>query len=186
MTYHHHHTAQHQPSQKKKEKKKERGKHSPLKERKKGRRKKSSGIKQFMPLAWNKTPHNLAQIGFDARLALIDGIVEDEVVEHVEAAQDAGHFEQLLLLLLWLFGIRGCEGDSFGECNKDGFVEVVVHGRADFLLPIACRASPSPGPSTPRSWPRSRGVASVVGSIHGGCDGATMGGVSVRGERKLW
>ena len=92
-----------------------------------GKKKKKFGIKQFVLffLCWNKlSSYNLAHLSLDTGLALVDGILEYEVVKHVKAAQDAGYFGLVLVLVLvllggglLLLGVRGRGGAGvwFGE-----------------------------------------------------------------------
>jgi len=96
-------------------------------------------------------------------VALVDCVLEYEVVVHVEAAEDARYLERTCGVL----GVWGL-GGSYGEYDKDVFVEVGVHGREHFLLAAALVTSTS---TSMALW-----AASSVGSIHGGI-GYEFGGV---------
>lgn len=104
--------------------------------------------------------YNLAQFSFDTRVALIDRVLEYEVVVHIETAQDARQLEGVcssLISCLGVLGVLGLSGrGTHGESYKGVFVEVIVHWREYFLWTAALVTS------TPMSlW-----AASAVRSVH--------------------
>ena len=70
-------------------------------------RKEKFGVKAVHALLIIGTtaPYNLAHFSLDTGSALVDGILEYEVVKRVEPTQDAGH-SGLVLLVLVLGGVR--------------------------------------------------------------------------------